>query len=77
MMDTTADIALVSFGIIVGFAVCVLAYSIENEYKPEYKTNLAKYEIELNRCLDYPKGNIRDCHEVAIFKSKTCVTGCE
>ena len=38
-MDTTADIALVSFGIIVGFAVCVLAYSIENDYKPEYKTN--------------------------------------
>jgi hypothetical protein len=60
-----------------GVLTILTGQAIDNHYEPIYKTNLAKYEIELNRCLDYPKGNIRDCHQVAIYKSKTCVTGCE
>lgn len=71
------DICVILASFALGVFTVFTGQFIENDYKPAYKTNLAKYEIELNKCLGYPKGNIRDCHEVAIYKSKTCVTGCE
>jgi len=64
------------FGVLFGIIFATGDLSIIYE-DPEFKTNLAKYEVALNRCLDYPKGNIKDCHEVAVFKSYTCVSGCE
>lgn len=45
--------------------------------QPIYETNQAKYEIKFAKCLAYPKGNVKDCHEVAVFNSQMCVRGCE
>ena len=76
-MDKITELLWLSIGLFIGVLLTLSAVLSNTTDEPEYKTNLAKYEVELNRCLDYPKGNIIDCHEVAIFKSKTCVEGCE
>jgi len=76
-MDDTAEIIIGILALSACFLFGLYLGMTSDRIVPIYETNQAKYEIKFAKCLAYPKGNVKDCHEVAVFNSQMCVRGCE